>query len=162
MSNFSVNEIIEMAVQIEQSGYAFYNQSLKNENISQAAIDLLTLLRDQEVKHEKFFLNLRNQEDLFDLEMAQDWELISSYIKMITDSRLFSDENSAIKLATTSQSEKEIVNHAISFEKDTLLFFHTIKDHIKQNKAKDIVQEIIQEEITHVFRLTEYKEKHIK
>jgi rubrerythrin len=157
MPRFSTNEVIEMAVQIERSGYAFYNEALNNKAIKDSTHKLLTLLRDQEVKHEKFFLSLRDEKDLLNLEESQDWDMISSYIKMITDSRLFSDEKSAIKLATNAKSDLEIIDYAITFEKDTLLFFHTLKDKIENDKTRMIVQEIIQEEITHVFRLTEYK-----
>ncbi len=160
MSNFSANEIVEMAVQIEKSGYAYYNQALKNDFLSADAKELLTFLRDQEEKHEKYFLSLRDNYDLYDLDMTQDWELISSYIKMITDSRMFSDEKSAIRLLTQAENDLFIINNAIIFEKDTLLFFHAVKDNIKNEKSKTLLQEIIQEEISHVFRLNDYKLKH--
>lgn len=157
MNLFSANEVIEMAVQIEKSGYTFYNKALTKEHLKDSTRELLTLLRDQEIKHEQFFLSLRDQKDLFSLDETQDWDMISSYIRMITDARLFNDESSAIKLVEKAQSDLELVNYAITFEKDTLLFFHTLKEKINGEKTKQIVQDIIQEEITHVFHLTEYK-----
>ncbi len=157
MNLFSANEVIEMAVQIEKSGYTFYDRALKKEQLKDSTRELLTLLRDQEIKHEQFFLSLRDQKDLFSLDETQDWDMISSYIRMITDARLFNDESSAIKLVDKAESDLELVNYAITFEKDTLLFFHTLKEKINGDKTKQIVQEIIQEEITHVFHLTEYK-----
>lgn len=157
MTTFSTNEIIEMAVLIEKSGYAFYNQALEKKDLKKSTHNLLTILRDQEIKHEQFFLSLRDDKELFNLEEAQDWDMISAYIKMITDSRLFNDEKSAIKLASEAKTDLELIDYAITFEKDTLLFFHTLKDKIEIVKTKHIVQEIIQEEITHVFRLTEFK-----
>lgn len=157
MNLFSANEVIEMAVQIEKSGYTFYDRALKKEQLKNSTRELLTLLRDQEIKHEQFFLSLRDQKDLFSLDETQDWDMISSYIRMITDARLFNDESSAIKLVDKAETDLELVNYAITFEKDTLLFFHTLKEKINGEKTKQIVQEIIQEEITHVFHLTEYK-----
>ena len=33
MAIYSVNEVIEMAVQIERSGYAFYNEAVKRKEV---------------------------------------------------------------------------------------------------------------------------------
>ncbi len=162
MNLFSTNEVIEMAVQIERSGYAFYNHALKKEDMAATTKELITTLRDQEVKHEQYFLSLRDEKELFSIDETQDWEMVSSYIKMITDARLFNDETSAIKLVDKSKSDKEIIDYAITFEKDTLLFFHTLKDKVNGEKTKEIIQSIIQEEITHVFYLSEFKKKMMK
>ncbi|HOE90516.1 MAG TPA: hypothetical protein PKZ69_00765 [Candidatus Cloacimonadota bacterium] len=159
MNIFSTNEVIEMAVQIERNGYAFYDRALSKDNLDSETKDLLTILKNEEIRHEQYFLSLRNEADLFYMEETQDWEMISSYIKLITDSRLFSDEKSAIALVDQAKSVMDLINYAITFEKDTLLFFHTLKDKANSQKTKDIIQSIIQEEITHVFRLSEYKKK---
>ena len=159
MNIFSTNEVIEMAVQIERSGYTFYERALGKDNLDQETRDLLTILKNEEVKHEQYFLSLREDVDLFNMDEAHDWEMISSYIKMITDSRLFSDEKSAMALVDEAKSVLDIINYAITFEKDTLLFFHTLRDKVNTESTKEVIQNIIQEEITHVFRLTEYKKK---
>ena len=162
MNLFSTNEVIEMAVQIERSGYAFYNHALSKDTLAQSTRELITMLRDQEVKHEQHFLSLRDEKDLFSIDETQDWEMVSAYIKMITDARLFNDEHSAVKLVDKSKSDQEIIDYAITFEKDTLLFFHTLKDKVNAVKTKEIIQNIIQEEITHVFHLTEFKKNMVK
>jgi rubrerythrin len=162
MNLFSTNEVIEMAVQIERSGYTFYNHALSKETLAPSTRDLISMLRDQEVKHEQYFLSLRDEKDLFNMDETQDWEMVSAYIKMITDARLFNDEHSAIKLVDQSRSDLEIIDYAITFEKDTLLFFHTLKDKVNGLKTKEVIQNIIQEEITHVFHLTEFKKKMVK
>lgn len=159
---YSKNEIIEMAVQIEKSGYAYYNKALERKDLSEAGKRMITLLRDQEVNHEKYFISLRDEEDLSQISDSGDWELIAEYIKIITDSRLFNDEASAVNLATEAQTEKDIFEYAIRFEKDTILFFHTIKDNLKDSKTIIALKKIIDEEITHILRLTEYIQAIIK
>jgi len=157
MSVFSVNEIIELAVQIEHNGYAFYNEAIKHTGLDIQSKDLLTILRDQELTHEKIFLALRDDEDLKFLTLSQDWEMVASYLKAIVDARIFNTEDAAIQLATKAQNVMDILDYAIQFEKDTLLFFHTIKDTLSHLKAQDAVARIIHEEISHVLRLTGYK-----
>lgn len=157
MSVYSVNEIVELAVQIEHNGYAFYHEATKHKSLDEKSLNLLTTLRDQELNHEKTFLALRDDEDLQNLTFTQDWELVASYLKTIVESRIFNSENAAIKLATNAQNVKDIVDYAIQFEKDTLLFFHTIKDALVNPKAQSAIARIIHEEISHVLYLNDYK-----
>ncbi len=159
---FSKNEIIEMAVQIEKSGYAFYNEALKKKELSDTGKNLLTILRNEEVRHEKYFLSLRDEMDNMQLDESGDWGLISDYIKTITDSRLFNDVESAVKLASEAVSELEIFDYAVKFEKDTILYFHTIKDKVLNVDTTEVLKKIIDEEISHVLKLTEYKQSLVK
>lgn len=157
MSTFSVNEIVEFAVQIEHNGYAFYHEATKHKGLDDASLRLLTELRDQELHHEKIFLALRDDEDMQHLTLTQDWELVASYLKTIVDSRIFNTEDAAIKLAASATNVKDILSYAVQFEKDTLLFFHTVKDSIDNPKAQAAVARIIQEEISHVIRLNDFR-----
>ena len=49
MSAYSINEIVELAVQIEHNGYAFYNEAIKHKGLDTKSVELLTILRDQEL-----------------------------------------------------------------------------------------------------------------
>jgi len=157
MTPYSLNEIVELAVQIEHNGYAFYHEATKHKGLDAKTLELLTTLRDQELHHEKIFLGLRDNEDMKGIVLSMDWEMVASYLKSIVDSRIFNTEDAAIKLATNAKDMKDVLDYAIQFEKDTLLFFHTIKDAIVVQKAQDAIARIIHEEISHVLRLTEFK-----
>ncbi|MCK9557078.1 MAG: ferritin family protein [Candidatus Cloacimonetes bacterium] len=157
MPTYSVNEVIEFAVQIEKNGYAFYNEASKRKDLEAKAREFIEKLRDEELNHEKTFLALRSDADMKDLELTADWELISEYLKTIVESRIFNSEDSAIKKATSAKDLLEIVNNAISFEKDTLLYFHAINDGLYNTKARKILHKIINEEVSHVLRLNDYK-----
>jgi len=158
--SYSVNEVIELAVQIEHNGFAFYNQALKHKDLDEKSRNLLTLLRDQELNHEKTFLALREDADIKALELTQDWGLIASYLKTITEARLFNNEEVAIRMATNAKDINAILDYAIGFEKDTMLFFHTVKDSLTTERGKSAVAKIIHEEITHILKLTEFKAIH--
>ena len=51
MPVYSINEIIEMAVQIERSGYAFYNEATKRKDLDDKSRELITRkwFRDKEL-----------------------------------------------------------------------------------------------------------------
>lgn len=157
MAAYSVNEIIELAVQIERNGYAFYHEATKRKDLDAKAVEFLAYLRDQELNHEKTFLGLRDEMDEMILELSSDWELVASYLKTIVDSRIFDNEFSAIKSATDAKDLLSIVNNAITFEKDTLLFFHALNDSLSNEKAKKSIARIINEEVSHVLRLNDFK-----
>lgn len=154
---YSVNEVIELAVQIEQNGYAFYHEASKRKDLGNEAKALIEYLRDEELKHEKTFLALRDDKDLSNLELTQDWELVSQYLKTIVDARIFNSKDAAIKKAASAKDLMEILDFAISFEKDTLLYFHALKDSIEMPATRKILGQIISEEVSHVLKLTDYR-----
>ena len=91
------------------------------------------------------------------LELTQDWELVSKYLKTIVDARIFNSKEAAIQKATSAKDLMEILDFAISFEKDTLLYFHALKDSIEFPATRKILGRIISEELSHVLKLTDYK-----
>jgi rubrerythrin len=157
MPVYSINEVIEFAVQIEKNGYAFYHEASKRKDLDAKAKEFIEFLRDEELNHEQTFLSLRGDAEMQDLELTSDWEMVSQYLKTIVDSRIFNTEDSAIKKATGAKDLMEIIDFAISFEKDTLLYFHAINDGISNPKTKQILRRIINEEVSHVLKLNDYK-----
>lgn len=157
MAVYSVNEIIEMAVQIERNGYAFYNEASKRKDLDARTVEFIRFLRDQELNHEKTFLGLRDDLDMTVLELSADWELVAAYLKTIVDSRIFNDVDSAIRQATGAKDIFGLIDFAIAFEKDTLLYFHAVSDSISNEKAKITLRRIINEEVSHVLKLNDFK-----
>ena len=153
MINFSLNEVIELAVQIEKSGYQFYDAILKRKDLNSKIRELIECLRDEELTHEATFKNLRSSEDYEKMGDPVNWPEAASYLKAISDSHIFHKPGAAIKLATETINEKEILENAIQFEKDTLLFFHSIYDKTENERSKKIIKAIIDEEIVHVTKL---------
>jgi len=156
MAEFSLNEVIELAIQIEKSGYTFYDLALQRKNLSEPVRKVIEKLRDEEIIHEATFKNLRTTEDLEVLGDPIDWQDAASYLKAISDSHVFSQPDAAIKLATEAADEKEILENAVQFEKDTLLFFHAIYQKTSNARSKQIINTIIEEEVTHVMLLKEH------
>lgn len=159
MAAYSVNEIIEMAVQIERNGYAFYDEAAKRKDLDDDSRKLITWLRDAELDHEKTFLRLRDEVDNMVLELSTDWDMVAAYLKTIVESRIFNSEDSAIRKAAEAKDLMGVIDNAITFEKDTLLYFHAISDGISNDKAKTALRRIINEEVSHVLKLNDFKKK---
>ena len=156
MEKFSINEIIELAVQIEKKGYTFYNKALERKNLSSNSTELLKKLRDDEIVHEQTFKRMRTELNQEEITLSGDWQEVSSYLRTISDSHIFSKPDAAIKLATSVKNEKELIDNAIQFEKDTLLFFNSIYEKIEHRAVKKILKKIIEEEVLHVEKLKNF------
>ncbi|HOC95255.1 MAG TPA: ferritin family protein [Candidatus Cloacimonadota bacterium] len=159
MAAYSVNEIIEMAVQIERNGYAFYNEAAQRKDLDDDSRNFIIWLRDAELDHEKTFLRLRDEIDNMILELSTDWDMVAAYLKTIVESRIFNSEDSAIRKAAEAKDLMGVIDNAITFEKDTLLYFHAISDGISNDKAKTALRRIINEEVSHVLKLNDFKKK---
>ncbi|MBC8415600.1 MAG: ferritin family protein [Candidatus Cloacimonetes bacterium] len=156
MGKFSINEVIELAVQIEKKGYTFYNKALERKNLSSNSTELLEKLRDDEIIHEQTFKRMRTELDQEEITLSGDWQEVSNYLRTISDSHIFNKPNAAIKLATSSEDEKELIENAIQFEKDTLLFFNSIYEKIEDQAVRKILKKIIEEEVLHVKKLKNF------
>ena len=152
---FSSEEIVEMGIKIEEMGekfYATYAEKTKDEKMK----DLFKFLEQEEVRHKETFQNILNSMQKGEFSISYDDEEVDKYFQAIIDSRIFSDDESAIRLAKSAKNEKEAVNYALSFEKDTVVFYYGFLDLVKE-KTKDVVMKLIDEEKKHIKKLHEIK-----
>lgn len=157
MQNFSTDEIIELAIQIERNGFLFYDNALKRKDLNDDSRKLLEHLRAEEVNHEMTFKNLRGKdhEEMGDLV---NWQEAASYLKTIAGTHIFNKQDAAIKLAVDAKDEAGIIKNAIQFEKDTLLFFHSLCHTTTDTESREVLNRIIDEEVSHVTKLIEISE----
>ena len=147
---FQASEVVEFAIRIEQNGYTFY-AGLENKLTDPGVKDLINHLKNEEKKHEETFRRL-----LPDLTPANLRETYSGeyedYLKILVDTHIFGKVNSAEEALKKVDTEIDALNFAMSFEKDTILFFKELKDLVSE-KDKEIIDILIQEEKTHLRRL---------
>ena len=157
MNKFSIREVVEQAVQTEKLGYQFYTAMAENfRKESKDLYELFTTLAAKEINHEKTFSELL---ELLGDNEPEGWEDISQYMRAIVESEFFLGKNKSLPSMEKIKTVEEAVNFALGFEKETLLYFHGIKDAIKE---KEIVEEIINEEKSHIRWLVSFKDSFIK
>jgi len=152
MEKFSIREVVGQAVQTEKLGYQFYTtmaEKFRKEN--EDLHKLFTTLAKKELNHEKTFSELLG---LLGDNEPEGWEDISQYMRAVVESEFFLGKNKSLPSMENIKTANDAVDFAIGFEKETLLYFHGIKDAVKE---KEIVEDIINEEKAHIKWLVCFK-----
>eukprot|EP00831_Metopus_contortus_P018636 TRINITY_DN17960_c0_g1_i1.p2 TRINITY_DN17960_c0_g1~~TRINITY_DN17960_c0_g1_i1.p2 ORF type:complete len:299 (-),score=52.20 TRINITY_DN17960_c0_g1_i1:1247-2143(-) len=150
-SFFRANEIAKTAVEVEKKGRAFYlrlEESARNPKTR----ELFHYLAVEESKHEVIFQALLDRLGEIELPAWATSEEYGGYIQGLIESHaLFSDQEVA-KRVDALDDEKEAIRMAMTFEKDSILFFTEMESFVP-DKEKAAVRECIQEERLHLARL---------
>lgn len=151
MGTFTVSEVIEQAVQTEKLGNEFYNQMAAKFEKNEELRKLFETLAIKELHHEKFFIGLR---DKAGTGGAEDWEEVSHYLRAIVESEFFLGSNKSLPSLEHIKTPAEAVGFAIDFEKETLLYFYSMREIVRD---KELIDKIIIEEKSHVVLLNRMK-----
>lgn len=151
MIGYSAAEALELAMEIETNGEAFYNAILEEDTESETA-ELFRDLAAQERNHYAVFRQMLERvssgPDIPDPEYDQ----YMMYMRVALDRALFSGEDKALLLAKEANDVDSALRAALGFEKDTLLFFYDLREMVSE-RDRDSITRIIREEKTHVRRL---------
>lgn len=156
MEKYSISEVIEQAVQTEKLGYQFYTAMADRFKEDAGLKKLFETLGARELVHEKMFSELK---EISGAVEPEGWEEASQYLRAIVESEFFLGRNKSLPALEHVNTVENAVNFAMSFEKETLLYFHTMREVVKE---KDVVDEIINEEKSHIMWLSKFRETFIK
>lgn len=151
MEKYSIREVIEQAIQTEKMGYELYlamaNRFEKDEKLRK----LFETLAVKEQEHEKTFTDLK--EKVNDRRLEQ-WEEVSQYLRAIVESEFFLGKDKAMPSLEHLNNIEDAVRYALAFERETLLYYHSLKDLIRE---KDVMDKLINEEKSHIVWLSEFR-----
>ncbi len=158
--DFNADEIFQIGVQIEQNGQRFYNSAAKNCSDPSAQKLFLDLAR-WESKHVGLFEKLRKRlprsgkgGDLFDPNQE-----LHLYVKAAADSHVFLKSKDIPELVSKCKTPIEALDMAVAFEKDSVVFYTTMKKLVPEHLGKNEIDTLIDEEISHIFTLTQRKKE---
>lgn len=146
MNTYSIDEIIEMAIRTETLGYQFYTSMAEKFKTDENLVKLFTTLASKEKAHEKTFTELKTTVAKKGAEPVQ-WEEVSNYMRAFVESEFFLGKGKALPSMDRVRTVHDAVKFALGFEKETLLYFHELRAIVKE---KEIVDEVINEEKSHV------------
>ncbi len=152
MERFSIREVIEQAIRTEKLGYDFYTTMKERFKDNEKFTRLFSTLAEKELLHEQRFSELLT---VIKDEEPENWEEASEYLRAIVESEFFLGKGKALPSLSHVKSIDEAVEFAIGFEKETLLYFYGLLGSVKE---KEVVEEIISEEKSHIKWLTAFKE----
>jgi len=142
-------DVVDLAIQTETRGEVFYREAASKADTEQAR-DLFTYLAVEELRHKRVFEALGSAIVVSDLEPAE-WQEALDYINATVGQTFFAD-GTPIRSIPDGSSVREMVERAISFEQQTLLFFYTLRD-LVQPANRELIDAIVAEERSHVRRL---------
>ncbi len=155
MGKYSIDEVMEMAVQTETLGYQFYSSIAEKFKKDEGLMKLFTTLASKEKTHEKIFTGLRDSvaKSGVKFEPVQ-WEEVSNYMRAFVESEFFLGRGKALPSMDHIKTVNDAVKFALGFEKETLLYFMELRSIVKE---KDVVDEVINEEKSHIRWLDAYR-----
>ena len=151
MENYTVTEALEQAIQTEKLGQAFYTRMSEKFQDNEPLKNLFDTLAAKERHHEQTFTSLKGR---VGDQHVENWEEASKYMRAIVESEYFLGKNKSLPEMKNIQSIEDAVRFAIGFEKETLLYFHQMKDIVDD---KETMSAIIKEEQSHLVWLSDFR-----
>lgn len=156
--NYNFDEVLQIAVRIEQNGLAFYETAAA---VLPEHREWLLFLAEQEKGHEAFYKKLREkyagQDTVTDSMMGDQTELIEGYLNSMADTVVFRLADDPRKHFTGNETVDQVIEDAVAREKDAVLFFTGIKDSVEDEDTKKEIDVIIREEMGHLVMLQQKK-----
>jgi rubrerythrin len=151
MALLTGDEIIEIAMRLEESGETFYCAAA--EKASSASVQaLFEELAIQEKYHRQAFRQMGRAVVEIALSPEQ-WDEFQAYTGALLENHFFANPENALNIASRAEDERAALQAALGFEKETLLFFHELRDAVR-GPGRRTTDRIIQEEKQHVQRLS--------
>jgi rubrerythrin len=149
-SMFRAQEIMDMAIQIEHQGVAFYKGCLQSAP-SDEIKDIFNFLIDQENRHIEIFSNMKD--NVLDESLPEEYPgETKSYIDSFVKNEVFYRPEDASQKASQTQDPYQTINFAIDFEKRSILFYSGMKQVVRRSESTKI-EEVIAQEHDHIRRL---------
>ena len=148
---FSIHEILDLAIRLEKNGENVYRQAV-DEVSNPELMSLLVWMADEEVKHARWFS---------DLKQKLESDAINPFMEEI-GREIFGDmlgeksfSHREVDFSKAEQAD-DLIAIFIEFEKDTVLFYETLKPFIEDSETLKHLEEIIAEENRHITMLLQF------
>jgi rubrerythrin len=158
--DFNVDEVFEMAIQIEANGANFYRKAadLQQDSDNKAFLEKLARMED---KHKSTFETMRK--DISDREkqgtVFDPANELSMYLKAMADNHGGEGNPEVVESLTGEEPMEEIITTAIGLEKESILFYLGLKDLVPAKYGHDKLDDIIREEKLHIAQLNGFLKK---
>lgn len=152
---FKATEILKIAVQIEKNGESFYN-AVKDKVHDSKAKELLEHLAQEEAQHIIDFENIFKNVSFNETKDSYLGEF-EEYMNVLLEDNVFV-KNNLESVVSKISNHIEAIDIALSFEKDSLLFFNELKKVVSNIDTKNLDSLIAQEQ-EHIRRLAKAKKE---
>ena len=152
MIKIDIDRIFQIAVEIEEMGIEFYEKA--SDLVEGDARKVFLALAKMEANHSRTFEKMRKaltetQEYLAEFDPDDGVGLYLQFSVESTEFRKLPDD-----IFSGEESSRDLVRFALEREKDSVVFFKTMKDAVMTEQERGEIEKIINEEIDHTLKLT--------
>ncbi|MBW1981843.1 MAG: ferritin family protein [Deltaproteobacteria bacterium] len=148
---FSISEVIDLAVRIEENAEKYYLEAA--EKMADSTLSKLLLqLAEQEREHVAWFLRLKEETAAKGVQDLAEDEA-GGLQQFLGDQKFSLGDTDLSRL----QSIDDILAVAIEFEQDTILFYSMLGSFIETAATSEALEKIIAEEERHIELLEEHR-----
>ncbi len=151
---FTVTDICNIAIQIEQNGAEIYRnagKTVKDPKLARALADLAK----EEDNHAEWFKSIQSDQVL-STEQKEMEAIGRSLLQDIVENNSFSLDK---KMLENANEPGELITQSIELEQDTILFYEILLDFLDNDQTIEQLKIIIQEERNHIKKLEAMKEQ---
>ena len=152
----SGREVLDLAIKAEERGAKLYKTLSENSRNFHVG-EIFRELAEEEEKHTIKLKKLEKRIAPYKPKEAYPGEYIL-YIKAMADENTFKCDKACETFLEIDLSEEDAIQAGITFEKDFIVFLHSLKKHVKKTDSK-IADSLIKEEEGHLKKLYALKKK---
>ena len=157
---FDAESIFDIGIQIEKNGKTFYTEVAKGTS-DEAIKSLFTELAEWEEQHVELFQRLQAElpETLKEQNFFDPNDEMGEYLKAAADSHVFVATMDVAQIAAKCQSPVEALDMALTFEKDSVVYYTTMKKVVAEYFGREKIDLLIDEELKHISILNTKKKQ---
>jgi rubrerythrin len=147
---FAGSEIIEIGIQIEKNGQEFYS-SVSQHSKSQKAKELFDFLAAEEGNHIRVFQEILKKATKYEPQGIDSGDYFA-YMNALASEHVFTKKDKGAQVAQSIAGDREAIEKAIGFEKDSIVFYEGMRKVVPGYDQK-IVDALIAQEQSHLKQL---------
>lgn len=153
---FAASEIVELGIQIEKNGEAFYD-TLAKQSRDEKTQDIFRYLSAEEKKHIAVFQGILDKVSKYEPPAVYADEYLA-YMNVLAGEYIFTQKDQGQIQAKKIKTDIEAVETGIKFEKESILYYEGMKKVVPEYDHK-ILDQLIAQEHAHLKTLADLKTK---
>jgi rubrerythrin len=147
---FNAFEVFEIAEQIERNGADFYIRAAElfdDHKIS----EMFLRLAEWEKQHEQTFVRMKEQLSEKDRQqISSGSDALLPEPRVMAGMAVFGIRSKPAEELRGRQEKTDIIRRAVEKEKDSIVFYHGLKEFVPIEANKEKIDDIIKEEMKHI------------
>ena len=145
---FTISDILDIAVQIEENGEAYYRRAIRS-TTDPKLVEMFAWLAEQEAAHARWFADMRGRIDT----VVEDPQVAGIGRALLRDA--VSEQGFALAEAQAQDLARvrSLIELSIAFEEDTAAFYELLRSFVTEDEDRAHLDEIIDQERSHVEQL---------